>query len=112
MIASLAVVAHAPLTAAEAEYLVRQQTKALTGGERMVCIAFVSSHAVLDCLVRGKVDRMRRACTGSACARARQHTVSAPAPKATLEMPFHSAQTPSVEEMRVMAFDTPVYTAA
>lgn len=34
----------------------------LTGCERMMLVAVVASHCMLDCLVGSEVNRMRRAC--------------------------------------------------
>lgn len=74
--------------------------------------SLVPSHCVLNGLVRGEVNRMRRTCSGVSSIHSRlSSSWHEPAPTTTLDTPLHSVRKPSTLDMVTMALDMPEYTA-
>jgi len=73
--------------------------------------SLVATEGMFGGFVGREIDSMRRPCVASVPDILVSRPCDEPAPRMTLDKPFHSVRNPSTREMVTMAFDMPEYMA-
>jgi hypothetical protein len=73
--------------------------------------SFIATERVFGSFIGREIDSMRRPYIASVSKHCKCRVPYEPAPRMTLDSPFHSVLIPSTREMVTMAFDMPVYMA-